>query len=205
MEFWNEIIVDKSWNLLQKLKKELDFVLIGGWSVYLLTKSVKSKDIDIIVNFENLSKLKKLGIRKNDKLKKYEAEIEGTDIDIYVPYYSKFILPVDKIIEETVSVEGFKIPKPEILLILKQQAELSRKDTIKGQKDRVDILTLVLSGKLDFKMYKDILKKFELNEYLVHLKHLIKSASKEFEYLRIANLREIKEIKQKTLEEINSK
>jgi len=31
----------------------MDFVLIGGWAVWLYTSSVKSKDIDIYVNFIN--------------------------------------------------------------------------------------------------------------------------------------------------------
>ena len=114
MELWNEIITDRSWQLLQKLKNSIDFVLIGGWAVYLSTKAIKSTDVDIIIDFNTLSKLKEFGIRKNDKLKKYEIEVEGVDIDVYAPYYSKFILPIEEIMKETVTVEGFKIPRPEI-------------------------------------------------------------------------------------------
>lgn len=202
MELWNEIIIDRSWQLLQKLKKSIDFVLIGGWAVYLLTKAIKSKDIDIIIDFNTLSKLKEFGIRKNDKLKKYEIEAEGTDIDIYVPYYSKFILPVEEITKETVNIEGFEIPKPEILLILKQQAELSRKNTVKGQKDRIDILSLLMSKEVNFKFYKKISEKFEIRNYLNYLKTLIKTSNKEFLYLGIENPREVKKIKQKILEKI---
>ena len=50
MEYWNELITQKSWDVLQKLKK-INFVLIGGWASYLWTSSHKSKDIDIIVDF----------------------------------------------------------------------------------------------------------------------------------------------------------
>jgi len=203
MEFWNEIIIDKSWNLLQSLKKEIDFVLIGGWAVYLLAKGIKSKDVDIIVDFNNLSRLKRLGIRKNDKLKKYELEVEGIDVDIYVPYYSKFVLPVENIIKETINVEGFKLPKPEILLVLKQQAEISRKNVVKGQKDRTDILRLLISRNVNLKFYKEILKKFKIEDYLKRLKQIVSLADKEFEYLGITNPREIKRIKQSVLGEIN--
>ncbi len=75
MEFWNEIVIDRSFRILQELRKRIDFVLIGGWAVYYLTRAVKSKDIDIIVDFKNLSKLKlelgikKLNFRKDMKLK----------------------------------------------------------------------------------------------------------------------------------------
>lgn len=50
MEFWNDIAIDKSFKILQELRKEFDFVLIGGWGVYFLTKAVKSKDIDMMVD-----------------------------------------------------------------------------------------------------------------------------------------------------------
>jgi hypothetical protein len=37
-------------------------------------------------------------------------------------------------------LEGFMVPKPEILPIPKQAAELDRAGTVKGFKDRLDIL-----------------------------------------------------------------
>ena len=51
MEFWNDPIIDKSHRLLMDMKKSFDFVLIGGWATYLYTGAIKSKDIDIIVDF----------------------------------------------------------------------------------------------------------------------------------------------------------
>ena len=42
MDFWNDIATDNSWKVLIRLRKELDFVLIGGWACYLLTRSIKS-------------------------------------------------------------------------------------------------------------------------------------------------------------------
>lgn len=202
MELWNDAIIDKSWILLRQLRKSIDFVLIGGWAVYLLTKSIKSKDIDIIIDFDTLSKLKKFDIRKNDKLKKYQIEADGIDIDIYIPYYSKLVVPPQKILKLTVSIEGFKVPKPEILLLLKQQAEINRENTVKGQKDRVDILSLLIKADLDFKYYNSISKEFNLEDYPKRLKKIVALSKKEFEYLGIINLREIKKIKQKILGEL---
>lgn len=202
MELWNEVIIDKSWLLLKQLRKSIDFVLIGGWAVYLLTKSIKSKDIDIVIDFDTLSHLKKFDIRKNDKLKKYQIDADGIDVDIYVPYYSNLIVPPQEILKSTVSIEGFKVPKPEILLLLKQQAESNRENTVKGQKDRVDILSLLIKANLDFKYYNLISKKFDLEDYPKHLKKIVTLSKKEFEYLEIINLREIKKIKQKISEEL---
>lgn len=53
MNYYHNQIVEKSWQQLIKLKKRLDFILIGDWAIYLYTKSLKSKDIDIIINFNN--------------------------------------------------------------------------------------------------------------------------------------------------------
>jgi len=203
MEFWNEIAIDKSFKILQELRRKFDFVLIGGWAVYFLTKAIKSKDVDLIVDLEELTKLRtSIGMQKNDFLKKYEAKVEGVSIDIYVPYYSEFAIPPEEILKNTVRIENFRIPKPEILLILKQQAELQRRNSVKGQKDRVDILCLAKSGKVNWKNYKRFLKRFKLEEYENELKEIISSARIEFEYLGIRNLREVKKIKEGILKEM---
>ena len=56
-EFWNELVTQASWERLQELSKEIDFVLIGGWAAYLWTGKHKSKDIDIIVDYETLAEI----------------------------------------------------------------------------------------------------------------------------------------------------
>jgi hypothetical protein len=203
MEFWNDIAVDKSYKILQELGKEFDFVLIGGWGIYFLTGALKSKDIDIIIDFKELTKLKiRLGIKKNDFLKKYESKVDGVSIDIYVPYYSEFAIPPEEVLRNTIKIENFRIPRPEILLILKQQAELQRRNSVKGQKDRVDILCLAKSDKINWKYYRTLVRKFGLEEYERRLGEIIKSAKIEFEYLGIKNLREIKKIRERILKEM---
>lgn len=203
MEFWNDIAIDRSYKIMQELRKKMDFVLIGGWAVYFFTKAIKSKDIDIIVDFENLSKIKlELEMKKNIFLKKYEIEAEGVPIDIYVPYYSEFVVPEEEIIKNFVVVENFKVPKPDILLLLKQQAEIQRKENIKGQKDRVDIICLAKSGKVNWKRYRQLVKKFGLVEYARRLERIVRSARIEFEYMGITDLREIKKIKGNILKEM---
>jgi len=203
MEFWNDIVTEKSWNVLIKLKQEVDFILIGGWACYLLTKTLKSRDVDIIVDFENLEKIRaKHSIKKTHFLRKYETSIENISVDIYVPYYSRFPVPAEEIEKHTMSVEGFTIPVPEILLILKQHAELSRRDSVKGQKDRADILNLLINGDVKAETYLKFLEAYNITEYRKRLVEIITSARKEFEYLGITDPRKIKLIKKHILNQL---
>lgn len=143
MDFYNDLVTQKSWTTLQLLKRQLSFVLIGGWAVWLYTKALKSKDIDIIVGYDDLEKLKNLyPITKNDRLKKYEARNEEVQIDIYLPHYSKIGIPVEII--QTTTINTFHVPIINTLLALKLFVYSQRKLSAKGQKDRLDILSLLL-------------------------------------------------------------
>ena len=184
MEYWNTIITEKSWKVLQKISKEIDFILIGGWAVYLWSKSHKSKDIDIVIGYKELEKLKfNYNVNKNENLKKYEIKIEEIDIDIYVPFYSKLPL-LGNIQNCATKVEGFKIAKPEALLILKQAAELSRSSTEKGLKDRIDIIDLLLKCEVDFEWYNKILE----SENLTSLKKRLLKIVTEFKDIKYLDL-----------------
>ena len=176
MEFWNGIILEKSWNVLQKISKEFDFVLIGGWAVYLWTNSQKSKDVDIIIDYNALDYLKKNYIlKKNDYLKRYEIIINEIDIKVYLPYFSDLGIPVEEIIKYRTRIKGFDTLIPEILLILKQKAEISRRDSVKGQKDRIDILNVLIKLDIDWEKYKELLERYNLEQYRKELIHIIKT------------------------------
>ena len=58
MNFYHNLITQKSWQLLQDLRRRYQFILIGGWAVFLYTKALKSKDIDLVMGYEELKKLK---------------------------------------------------------------------------------------------------------------------------------------------------
>ena len=159
-EFWHESLTEESWKRLQELSKETDLTVIGGWSVWLWTKQHKSRDIDIIVGFDELAKLKeKYVMEKNDRLKKYEIKMQGFDIDIYVPFYSRLALPVEELEKEKVRIAGINTISCESLLILKQGAEIERRGTVKGQKDTIDILTILLYAPIGFRKYFALLAK----------------------------------------------
>ncbi len=205
MEFWNDIVTDKSWNLLIELTKEFNFIIIGGWATYLHTKTLKSKDIDIVVDFDTLEKLGiKYILKKNTNLKKYEIIVDEISVDIYVPFFSKFVIPLNELEKHYTSVQGMKVVSPEALLILKQQAELERKDSVKGQKDRTDLMNILMNSNVEIKKYFDLIKKYGLKDYPSRLREIIKSAKKEFEYLGIKDLRKIKLIKKNLVEKLKS-
>jgi hypothetical protein len=33
VNYWHTLLTEKSWKVLQKIKKEFDFILIGGWAI----------------------------------------------------------------------------------------------------------------------------------------------------------------------------
>ena len=191
MDYWNSLITEKSWNLLQELNKKINFILIGGWAVYLWAKAHKSKDIDIVVDFKQLEKIKlKYDVKKNDNLKRYEIIIDEIDVDIYVPYYSKLAVPVEQIKQNSEKIENFNVVKPEILLILKQAAEIERKESEKGLKDRIDILSILLNCNINFMDYKNMLGKCRIENYKERLIKIINGFT-ELKYLGL-NPREFK-------------
>ncbi|MBS3050740.1 MAG: hypothetical protein J4400_01165 [Candidatus Aenigmarchaeota archaeon] len=195
--YWHDIQTEKSWKLLQGMKGKFPFVLIGGWAVYLWTRSQKSKDIDIIVDIKTLSLLKKTyDLRKNDMMRKYEIKIDEIDIDIYVNHYSQ--LPLLEKMEAT-KIEGFDVAKPEFLLALKQTAELARRESEKGEKDRIDIFGMLLKCDINFRKYAKLLGK-DSDEFLKRLASIVK-AFKEPDYFGM-NPRQLKLAKQKILKKI---
>lgn len=204
MELWNEIVVEKSYNVLNRIKTELDFVIIGGWASWFHTKTVKSKDIDMYVNFEDFFNFQKIladrgiFISLNQKLKKYEAKIDEVEIDIYTPKYCDLIVPCKDVFSEKwyKKIGGFKVILPEPFLILKLNAEENRSGTIKGFKDRIDILSMIYKIDLDKKLLSDIEKRYNFaakNKIL----EIIKTSNEEFRYFfpEWRNLRLLKKLK----------
>ncbi len=206
MEFWNTLITQKSWEILQDLtKKPFHFILIGGWAAYMWTRLHKSKDIDIIIyDYESLEYLKThFQLVKNDQLKKYEIKIEEIDIDIYVPFYSKLSLPIEEIKKYTTKIENITVIRQELLLILKQQAELDRMHSVKGQKDRIDIMAMLCFGPINFSQYFTLLEKYRLEHFYERLKKIIGGFT-ELKHLNL-NPREFKKKKEELMRKLKKK
>lgn len=174
MEYYHNLVTQKSWRELQNLRRLADFILIGGWAVYLYTKALKSKDIDIIIDYAQLPLLgKHYLLTKNDRLKKYEAIKEAVQIDIYLPHYSRLGLPVEDLILQAQTYEGFKLLAPDYLAALKIVVLNQRGRSPKGQKDLLDFLSLFISGKTDLKKIKAIADRYSLANEIANLKTLL--------------------------------
>jgi hypothetical protein len=204
-EFWNELLTKASWKKLQELTKEFEFILIGGWAIFIWTEKHKSKDIDIIVDFNTLSEIQeKYPLAKNDRLKKYEVKFDEFDIDIYLPYYSRLALPIEDLENYTTKVKGIKTISLEALLILKQAAEIERRNSVKGQKDGIDILTILIHGGVDLNEYNKLLGKYRLKNHVNELIFVIKNFDdKNIKYLDL-NLKEFVNWKRKFIEKLRS-
>ncbi len=203
MEFWNSTLTEKSWEKLVELReKKFNFIVIGGWAAYLWTSLHKSKDIDIAVrDFNDLAFLKKnYNLVKNDNLKKYEIKFEEIDLDIYVPHFSKLAMPVEDIKEHASKIQNFDVVSPAALLVLKQGAEHAREKSVKGEKDRVDIITLLFYADINFREYFGLLERYNLKDYYSRLKAILQNF-KEIKYINMSP-REFKLKKKEIMEKL---
>lgn len=179
MDFYHNLITEKSWSVLLELRKEYSFILIGGWAVFLYTQTLKSKDIDLVIEYEELEKLRtNITVYKNDRLKKYEAKKEEVDIDIYAPFYSNPGLPAEELVNFRISVEGFDSVEKEILAILKQKALMERKDSVKGRKDLIDLVSLFQLDRFDWRKYISTIKRYGLIESLESVRKTVIETTK---------------------------
>lgn len=166
MEYYHSIITEKSFQFLQQLKKNYQFVLIGGWAVFLYAHSLKSKDIDIIIDYAELGKFREeREIFKNDRLKKYELKTGEFDVDIYLPHYSELGIDIEEIKKRTTTKEGFTVPLLEVLLLLKLFAWKERRGSPKGQKDELDIWSLAVLPEFNWQSYQTLTADFNFNAY----------------------------------------
>ncbi len=181
VEYWSEQATRASWLGLQELRRDFEFTVIGGWAVYLWTKAMKSKDIDIVITFESLEKMRrKFALEKNDALRKYQVKFPEFDLDVYVPYYSKLKLhPEEMLSKYSRRTEGFEVATPESLLVLKQGAELDRRNSTKGRKDAIDILLLCMKSGIDWVEYRKILDGHKLDALMKELVRVVESFPEE--------------------------
>ena len=205
MEFWNETVTGKSWNMLVRLRKmDFRFVLIGGWAAYLWTKKNKSKDVDIVL--EDVSVLDFLknnfDMKKNAHLKKYEIKTGDIDVDVYVPYYSRLAIPPEDMKKHATVIDGISVATVEALLLLKQGAETDRGLSQKGLKDRIDMMALLCFCDVNFKKYREMLESYGRPELMKRLRDIV-SGFTEMKYLGL-NPRELKLKKMEIMEKLRA-
>ncbi len=200
-QFYHDIVTEKSFLFLAELRKKYRFILIGGWAVFLYTRALKSKDIDIIIDYDELGKIKSdLTVYKNERLKKYEIKTGELDIDIYLPHYSDLGIDIEKIKKETTTREGFILPRLEILFMLKLYAWHNRRGSLKGQKDELDSFSLAFSPEFDWRFYLNLTGELNWENYHRNFIALLKGV-REIKELGI-NERQISKIKKNILNQL---
>lgn len=167
MDYYHNLVTEKSWQELQNLRRRLDFGLIGGWAAYLYTKTLKSKDIDIIIDYDALPVVANLyDMRKNNRLKKYEATKGEVQIDIYLPHYSQIGIPVEELLKQTISLEGFRVVEINYLIALKIFTFGRRGNSTKGRKDFIDTVSLLSLPPVNYEQIKHVVRNYDLGEAL---------------------------------------
>jgi hypothetical protein len=192
---WRDEIVEKSWQVLGQLRSLADFILIGGWGVYLWTKKLKSRDIDVCIDQENFYKLQSellqrdYGLKRNVRLMKFEALIDDVEVDIYTPFMSKLVVPcLDMFDKKLYSlIKRFKVAIPEVLVLLKTQAAQQRWHAEKGVKDRADIISLLKFADIKHDILRQMLKKYDKESTLLNvIKRTISESRVEYRFLGLA-------------------
>ena len=192
---WRDEVVERSWRVLGELKGFADFVLIGGWGVYLWTRKLKSRDIDVYIDQKNFYKLqseltqKGYALKRNVRLMKFEALISDVEVDIYTPFVSRLVIPCLDVFDRKLYsvIEGFKVAIPEVLLLLKTQAAQDRWHAEKGLKDRVDIISLLKFADVKRDVLEQMLREYDTQHTLRDaVKRAISESRIEYRFLGLA-------------------
>jgi hypothetical protein len=195
VELWRGDAIERSWRVLGELRKLVDFVVIGGWGVYFWTRKLKSRDIDVYIDQDNFYMLQaealKAGfpIKRNPRLKKFEALIDGVEIDIYTPFMCNLAIPCEDVFREKLVsiIEGFRVATPEALLLLKAQAAKERWHSEKGVKDRADIISLFAFTDLKFDMLEKLREKYDADNSLINIvRKILREGRAEFKLLGLS-------------------
>jgi hypothetical protein len=192
---WRDEVVERSWRVLGELKGFADFVLIGGWGVYLWTRRLKSRVIDVYIDQESFYKLQSeltqrgYALKRNVRLMKFEVLIGDVEIDIYTPFVNRLVIPcLDVFVRKLYSViDGFKVAIPEVLLLLKAQAAKERWHAEKGLKDRVDIISLLKFADVKRDVLEQLLAEYDTRHMLGEaIRKTISESRIEYKFLGLA-------------------
>ncbi len=151
---------ERSWEIYERLALRYpDAIVIGGWGTWLHVKAEKSHDIDLIVTFADMARLRsELEVTESSHIggRKWRSTFDGIHLDLYVPHQSelgdKLKMPVEALAPHVAAIDGHRTLSKEALIVAKSAARLDRPDTLPGKKDAVDMARIVLeaSGEWDW-------------------------------------------------------
>lgn len=158
-QYYADAITQQSEALLRRLRELVpQAVVLGGWAVYLYADGQRSKDVDIAVVADELGALQRefgARLRRNDQLRKYEVVLDsGIELDIFVAFVSNSGIAIERVMDCSRPIAGYRVLCPEGLLLLKLCAWLDRIGRPKGDKDEIDIVSLLASVTIDWERYR---------------------------------------------------
>lgn len=163
-QYYNDAETGKSYALLVKLAKDVDFVLVGGWAVNLYTGMQRSKDLDIAIEPDGLDYFRRYGIRDYGIGVKYSV-IDDVHVDLFingVPIRSASI-PVKEMLSSPRRINGIRVVDKNILVLLKLSGYF-RFDEIKSAKDVIDVVSLLFYAGIDMKAVKMLVDKYKVED-----------------------------------------
>lgn len=162
-DFYRDEQVRGAQSVLARLQQIVpDAVILGGWAVFLYTGGQRSTDVDIAVDFPSLGRLQQefgAALTKNPNLRKYELIIDRVEVDVLVVHFSNAGIPIEELLEPTVSITGFRVMSAEGLLAMKLCAWIDRAGRPKGDKDEADVLSMLSVITFDWEQYRTITSK----------------------------------------------
>jgi len=177
-QFWNREATERSLRLLGSLASRSDFVLIGGWAVYLYVGAQKSQDIDIVIGYDGLNYFRQFGISEYPRSKIKYSVVEGVVIDLFVEEFIDPDMPFPSsiVLNNYVRIQNIKVVDRNILLLLKLWGYFSADET-KHRKDIIDVVSLLFYGDIDLGKVNEYVEKYKIGRR--------KSSDAMLEYLDI--------------------
>ena len=161
-------------------------IVIGDIATYLY--SVQNKfnmelleddyDRELFIDIVNLKDLTDYygGYDENKLLNKYKLEIDGLDYDLYLTHHHSLLFSYEELFEHSQLILDICVPAIEHLLKLKLIAYEDRKQSIKGEKDKRDIIKLLYFSDIKNKPNVKILidNKFEFKHVIEQCYEILK-------------------------------
>ena len=135
-------------------------------------------DRKLLIDIVNLKDLTDYygGCDENKYLNKYELEIDGIAYDLYLENHHSLLFSYEELFEHSQLILDIRVPAIEHLLKLKLIAYEDRKQSIKGEKDKRDIIKLLYFADIKNKPNVKILidNKFEFKHVIEQCYEILK-------------------------------
>lgn len=161
-------------------------IIIGDIATYLYSVhnkfNIKLLEYDydrkLLIDIVNLKDLTDYygGCDENKHLNKYELKINGIDYDLYLEHNHSLLFSYEELFEHSQLILDIRAPAIEHLLKLKLIAYEDRKQSIKGEQDKLDIIKLLYFADIKNKHNVKILidNKFEFKHVIEQCYEILK-------------------------------